>query len=191
MSLNAFGFKRSLQLGFTILVSLALLICVVQNWQTDVPVIIAGSSGESTVPLSIALLGAYGIGGGIGALMVGGWRLHTYYVLRRANRDLMSLEDRLYGLEDRLGPPNGYPAQNGYSGYNDYPADSRRAYEFQAQPMAPQDPDAPPHTDFASYPNDHDDVVLEDTDNWDPPLDYDQPLDDSSPDWRQDRRWDS
>lgn len=80
---------------------LVLVIFVIQNWGTDVSLVIAGSAGQGSVPLPIAVLGAYLLGGGVGAVLVGSWRLHDYWRLRQAEQLLMQIEDRMYALEQQ------------------------------------------------------------------------------------------
>jgi uncharacterized integral membrane protein len=82
---------------------LSLLIVTISNWGIPVSLVILGVPGAE-IPLSVALLGAYALGGGIAALFLSIWRLQDYWQERQMVTLLAKLEDRLYALEQKARP---------------------------------------------------------------------------------------
>ncbi len=88
---------KALRLALLILAGLSLLVLTIQNWNS-VPIVVAGQI--STLPLSIALLAAYALGAGLGALILGIWVFHDRLLLKQADRQLARLTEQLDWLEN-------------------------------------------------------------------------------------------
>lgn len=167
--------KRGFQIGIPAIAGLLLLIFVVQNWKTGISLVLLGSVG-GPIPLPIALVSAYLLGGGIGALFLFSERFHDYYLLRRARKAFIA-ESRTSSFDHYL------------------PGESPRSTEFVAQPSGEfnqaQYPDTPYpgsiggadsgfshdsdeayRSDYRSSPE-HAAYEIEDDEDWRPPGQWD------------------
>ena len=99
------GRSRSLKLTVLGILGIPILIFGVQNWGTSVAVVFLGQP-LFALPLSISMLAAYGLGGGIGMLLLGSWRFHDRVILRQSQKSLDLLNGRLMQLERSRYRPN-------------------------------------------------------------------------------------
>lgn len=114
------GRSRSLKLTVLGLLGIPVLIFGIQNWGTSVAVVFLGQSLVA-LPLSLSILAAYGLGGGLGMLLLGSWRFHDRVILRQSQKSLDLLNGRLMQLE-RYRPSYSLPDQVQGSPLGSYPS---------------------------------------------------------------------
>lgn len=153
------------RLILVVLWGLSLLIVTISNWGIPVSLVMLGSAGAE-VPLSIALLGAYFLGGGIAALFLSSWRLHDYWQERQMVILLEKLEDRLYTLEQKVRPDYFLPVGQESIHFADNPFSEKQSTDLKEENSNwdPMEPPANAEDDWDPY----DDSSLADED-WDPP----------------------
>ncbi len=116
------GRSRSLKLTVLGILGIPILIFGVQNWGTSVAVVVLGQP-LFALPLSLSILAAYGLGGGIGMLLLGSWRFHDRVILRQSQKSLDLLNGRLMQLErSRYRPNYSLPDQVQGSPLGSYPS---------------------------------------------------------------------
>ncbi|MGF1574888.1 MAG: hypothetical protein ACFCU9_02915 [Cyanophyceae cyanobacterium] len=133
--------SRSIKLAVMAILGIPVLIFAVQNWGTSVALVFLGQTLIS-LPLSLSLLAAYGLGGGLGMLLLGSWRFHDRVLLRKSQKQLELLNGRLIELERQRYRPNySLPDQAQGSPISSYPAPAAAVYESRGYEPAPEPPE--------------------------------------------------
>ncbi|NJM00778.1 MAG: hypothetical protein HC924_19360 [Synechococcaceae cyanobacterium SM2_3_2] len=121
--------SRPIKLGVMAILGIPALIFAVQNWGTPVALVFLGQTLIS-LPLSLSLLAAYGLGGGLGMLLLSSWRFHDRVLLRKSQKQLELLNGRLIELERlRYRPNYSLPDQAQGSPIGSYSAPAAAVYE--------------------------------------------------------------
>ncbi len=133
--------SRSIKLAVMAILGIPVLIFAVQNWGTSVALVFLGQTLIS-LPLSLSLLAAYGLGGGLGMLLLGSWRFHDRVLLRKSQKQLELLNGRLIELERQRYRPNySLPDQAQGSPISSYPAPAAAVYDSRGYEPAPEPPE--------------------------------------------------
>ncbi len=185
------GRSRSLKLTVLGILGIPVLIFGVQNWGTSVAVVFLGQP-LLALPLSLSMLAAYGLGGGIGMLLLGSWRFHDRVILRQSQKSLDLLNGRLMQLErSRYRPNYSLPDQvqgTPLGGYSSATSAAARTDNQAGYPEGPGSDSTSSTRSYSSgsYASDHPDssgYEPQDPPRYADPYDSDPYAQDSDPDY--------